>query len=430
MIAFLTRGLLAGLLTGMVMSAHAAGLTLIYSGNLNGELEPCGCSEEGNLGGIQRRYTLLAQLRAQHPGAIVISSGGLLQVEGSSDRIKSDAILRGFAALNYDAIGMQWRDLAYGPEFLQQQNLPWVVSNWHDASIAAQRVIQREGQTLRVFSWLDPAASPLRKMRGDHDVVTPDVAALQQALADAKARGELTLLTADLSAADIEQRLGLAHVDILVQRSGYEVYAEPMRRGRTLVLTPGSRGMRLGVLSLTLSNGGIADWRHVVRPMPASIPNPPQLAAWYQDYNDAVKAEFIRQAAIKQQQAQGESPFAGAQVCQGCHAGEHDTWSASKHARAFEALEAVNKGFDPYCVVCHVVGFGQPGGYADFAVTGHLQGVQCENCHGAARAHAQSAGRIAPANQQWTAPRMCAQCHDQPHSPAFQFDNYWPRIRH
>ena len=84
-------------------------LTLIYSGNLDGELEPCGCSAEGNLGGIKRRATMLAKLRRENPNMVVVSAGGLLSSDGPGDRLKGEYILKGYASLQYDAIGVQWR---------------------------------------------------------------------------------------------------------------------------------------------------------------------------------------------------------------------------------------------------------------------------------------------------------------------------------
>ena len=92
----------------MSSSAYAVNLTLVYSGNLDGELESCGCSEKGNFGGIKRRVTVLDELRKKHPTLVAISSGGLIRAEGSSDRIKSDSILIGFKEFKYDAIGVQW----------------------------------------------------------------------------------------------------------------------------------------------------------------------------------------------------------------------------------------------------------------------------------------------------------------------------------
>ena len=98
-------------------------LTIIYSGNLDGELEPCGCSDEGNYGGIKRRATMLNRLREEVPGLIALSAGGLLSSDGVTDRIKAEFILKGFTGFGYDAIGLQWRDLSYGLKFIGNDSL-------------------------------------------------------------------------------------------------------------------------------------------------------------------------------------------------------------------------------------------------------------------------------------------------------------------
>jgi 2',3'-cyclic-nucleotide 2'-phosphodiesterase (5'-nucleotidase family) len=411
----------------------ASSLTLIYSGNLDGELEPCGCSEEGNFGGIKRRATLLAQLRQQQPRLVVVSAGGLLSSEGSGDRLKGEYILKGFQRLQLDAVAVQWRDLAFGPDFIAGSGLPWVLSNvqaGQDKAFAHQRYIRRGQQMLAFFSWLDPSASPLRQMRGEHSLVTEDTATLQAALQQSHQAGHLTILATDLPAEQAAKVLDLAAVDILIERAGYEVYAEPRQLGKTLVLKAGSRGMRLGRLDLTLQQGRIQQWRHQVLPMPSSMPDAPQLQAWYEEYNARVKADYLKRVARRKQQQGGQSPFVGEEACQSCHVAQYQVWSQSQHATAYEDLEGVGKAFDPACIQCHTVGFNQPGGFFDLNITGHLLGVQCENCHGAGRAHVESAGKKALPNAGWSKAQICGQCHTQPHSPGFDLDSYWPKIAH
>ena len=408
----------------------ANNLSLIYSGNLDGELEPCGCSAEGNLGGIRRRATLLTQLREKSPELVVISAGGLLSTDGPGDQLKGEYILKGFAALNYDAIGVQWRDLAYGAEFALDAPLPWVVSNWQGEGAAKMRVIKRGGQRLAFFSWLDPASSPTRAMQGGHELVESSVTGLQQALAKARQDGKLTILTTTLPADKTQKALGLEHVDILIERAAYEEYGQPRLVGKTLVLQPGSRGMRLGRLDLTISDGHIEKWQHKVLPMPTSIPDAPNLAAWYEEYNAKIKADYLARVAVRKQQESGESPYVGAEVCATCHESQHQVWTESQHAIAYEDLEGVNKAFDPACIKCHTVGFDKPGGFFDFDITGHLMGVQCESCHGAGRAHVEKAGLAPLENAGWQPQQMCAQCHVQKHSPGFDFKTYWPKIAH
>ena len=132
------RWLTVALLTTTWGAAVAAErhATIVYSANLNGELEPCGCAEESNLGGIRRQASKVLEWRKAQPNLFLISSGGLLVSELPSDRIKSEFILKGFAALKYDAVGVQWRDLAYGPKMLQTEPVPWVSTNAAEGDFA------------------------------------------------------------------------------------------------------------------------------------------------------------------------------------------------------------------------------------------------------------------------------------------------------
>ena len=59
-------------------------MTIIYSSNLDGELEPCGCTLEGDLGGIKRRATLVDELRKTSPELFLISSGGYIDYEDTA----------------------------------------------------------------------------------------------------------------------------------------------------------------------------------------------------------------------------------------------------------------------------------------------------------------------------------------------------------
>lgn len=407
-------------------------LSIIYSGNLDGELEPCGCSAEGNFGGIKRRATLLQHLRKETPNLVVLSAGGLLSADGPGDRLKGEYILKGYAALSYDAIAVQWRDLSYGTEFAASAKLPWVLSNSKDTvgGFQRQRVIERDGQRIAYFSWLDSEGSPLRQMQGGHGLLDDSPKALRQALEQAKSQSQLTVLATSLSSQQFAESVGLVNVDILIEKSAYEVYGKPHLQDGTLIVQPGSRGMRLGRLNLIVEAGRILDWQHEILPMPTSIPDAPELAAWYDEYNARVKADYLIRVEARKKLTAGDSPFVGEAVCQTCHAAQHKIWFETQHATAYEKLESVNKAFDPDCIKCHTVGFDQPGGFFDMNITGHLMGVQCESCHGAGREHVRAGGSKLLANSGWPKQKMCAQCHVQKHSPGFDFDKYWPKIAH
>ena len=403
---------------------------LVYSGNLDGELEPCGCSEEGNLGGLKRRMTVLSGLRKENPELVVISAGGLLSSEGPGDRLKSEYILKGFARLKYDAIGVQWRDLVYGSEFALSTPLPWVISNWKNQSVPARNEIKRKGYKLTFFSWLNPEESPLRQMQGQHAMADDSSKPLRIALEQAKQNGQLTILATTMTPDKVEKLVDLDNVDILIEKAAYEVYGQPRKLGNTLIVQPGSRGMRLGRLDLVIENGRIKNWKHSVIPMPDKIKDAPELAEWYAEYNARVKADYLKRVELKKSQKAGKSPYVGEEVCGTCHVAQHEIWSETQHATAFEKLEEVNKSFDPDCIKCHTVGFDKPGGFIDFTTTDNLMGVQCESCHGAGRLHVESGGSQPVPNAKWPREKICGQCHVQKHSPGFDMDSYWSKITH
>ena len=435
-LALLTITTLFLLQSGLHYSfADTVPLTVIYSGNLDGELEPCGCSEEGNLGGIKRRVTTIDRIKEQNQDAVIVSSGGLIASEGTNDYLKAVYILKAFADLGYDAIGVQWNDLNYGAELATQNNLPWVATNWLKDDFAKSKSINRtingSKVTLKFFTWLDPDSSPVRQMPGGKAVTYDDIGKLVKKLKEAKQQQALVILTTTLPLEIIKDQLPLESIDILIVRSAYEVYGEPKKVGNTLVLEPGSRGMRLGKLQLTLAtNNTIKDWEHEVIAMPGSVPDAPRMATWYDEYNAKVKEDYLKRVELRKQRESGESAFIGEEQCKTCHSKQHKVWQESEHAIAFEDLEIVKKSFDPVCIECHVVGFNKAGGFIDINLTPHLMNVQCENCHGAGKEHAKSSGQKPVANKDWPREKMCAQCHVPKHSPSFDINKYWPKIAH
>ena len=168
----------------------------------------------------------------------------------------------------------------------------------------------------------------------------------------------------------------------------------------------------------------------------------PELEGTFRTYDAAVKELFFSNLDRMEQQHQ-ESPFVGNAVCVGCHTNAASIWKNSRHAHAFATLENKGKHFDPECLECHVVGlkpwvaptnasesvlkFVGGTGFLSSSLTPHLKNVQCENCHGPARVHLENS-KIHPANKE---PKSsCVSCHQGSHSPMFNFETYWPKIKH
>ena len=428
---FWAQYLVVVLLSAVYLPLATAGdaLTIVYSGNLDGELEPCGCSAEGNLGGIKRRATMIEQQRAKNPDLVLLSAGGLLSAEGPGDRLKGEYILKGFAKLNYDAIGIQWKDFSYGENFIATTKLPFVVSNMQTDKFLTETLIDNNHASFSFFNWLDPNNAPQKDM--GQSISHSDPSGILKKLETAKKNKQTTILSTTLSLKQAQKIFPLDNVDILIIKAKYEHYGEVQIVDNTLVLQPGSRGMRLGKVQLVIdNNGAIINSKHEVIPLPPEVKDAERMTDWYVEYNEKVKADYEKRVALRKKLEAGESPFAGEMACQSCHKQQHDKWFETRHAEAFYTLQDANKAFDPACIKCHTVGFEVEGGFIDPAITEKLMHVQCENCHGPAKAHVDTAGQKKTGNHNWRPQQMCEQCHVQKHSPDFNFETYWPKISH
>jgi peroxiredoxin len=117
--------------------------------------------------------------------------------------------------------------------------------------------------------------------------------------------------------------------------------------------------------------------------------------------------------------------FSGSEACGVCHESEHETWTFTKHATAFDTLVTHGADNDPECISCHVVGYEKPGGFVSARDTSELENVGCESCHGRGGPHL-SPGFVTAGNYE----PACASCHDAKHSLGFTYPTFLPRVSH
>jgi 2',3'-cyclic-nucleotide 2'-phosphodiesterase (5'-nucleotidase family) len=117
-----------------------------------------------------------------------------------------------------------------------------------------------------------------------------------------------------------------------------------------------------------------------------------------------------------------EPGFASSGRCASCHTKEIAKWSFSKHARAWETMIIEGQTKNPECITCHSTGFGQKGGFGEPSVNNirKYKAVQCEACHGPMRGHPEENS----IHSQPVSPETCLVCHDEANSPNFQWERY------
>lgn len=392
---------------------------LVYSSDFHGELKPCGCSAEGDLGGILRRASKLAQLRKQTPDTVVISAGDILGEATEQGRIKNRYMLLAQHQFRLDALLPGERDLQYGAPAAAPE-LPWVLTNGQRPHTRAVRTrTLSSGTRVHILGVLAP------------ELVYPGEPGLSDPLTalgrHRPEHGGVVIVMVHGPPALAAKVRQLEWVDLVVRGHLDEAVAGPPPAGPMAVLAAGHRGQRLGVAQLATDARGTRLTANRVLTLPGTITDDPTLTGLYRQYDQEVIKWFRQKTHLaKAGRGKGQSPFATDTACGLCHTAIHRQWRASRHARALASLERAGKLEDPECLACHTTGMNRPGGFIAASASPELANVQCEACHGAARQHAGDPMHYTPRR----AMAACGQCHTRTNSPGFDLARYWKKIRH
>lgn len=118
--------------------------------------------------------------------------------------------------------------------------------------------------------------------------------------------------------------------------------------------------------------------------------------------------------------------YVGAHRCRGCHAQAYKKWSLSAHAKGFKQLPAKHRN-TAACLRCHSTGTAK-----------HLQGVQCESCHGPGRYYIRPEVMVDPLLARSVGLRVkrnasgCTSCHTKQvtKGKSFNYKKEWAKIAH
>ncbi len=457
---------------------------LVFTGDIHGHLEPCGCTA-GQSGGFAMRGDLLRQLREEKKWPVTaLDVGGSLndaRVSYPQSKIKFSWILKGLNILGYQGMSLGKEELLLGAEalFIEFNNVsstpdfhvPFLGGNVtlfgaKELGIpTATKVIQVGDLKVGVASITGESTKKSLENSGvlrdpsllqveDPRTVIPQM--LEQLKAE---KPDLLVL---MSASDLTESQALAKefpdFNIVVTAGSVEdPRLEPVFIDKTLLVQVGKKGKNAAVVGVlpdrSMKSTVVALSVDQFKDLPAMI----DLMQGYQDSLKEAWPELSAHAISNP--AQGE--FVGAKACGTCHTFAYSVWKESKHAHAYESLikgrpekkdDWVSRIYDPECLACHVTGWDAQrairyeSGFVDLEKTPLLAGQQCENCHGPGSNHVQQEQawqRGTPVTPKQKAAReamrmtlsrakadLCIRCHDGDNSPNFDFDKYWPKVNH
>ncbi len=460
--------------TGSKLFADWKGLaaTIVITGEMNGYLDPCGCTK-GQLGGLGRRFDLLARMDKQNIPSARIDLGSLTKNPANARggvkqaEEKFNTAIAALEQMKYDAVALSPEDLKFGVFqtlgvlLNQKDKLPIVAANVAPSEAMAQAfagiirpsVVAPAGPyKIGVTAIVDPEWYKALK---DPELtvleVKPPAEALPDVLRKLEAESDVQVLMVQ-GPPEMARSLGeqFKGFDLIVATSPVadpDGRAEPINDGKSYVIQVGQQGKYVGVVGLLAVEKG-------QKTPPIRYQRLPLTDQRYRNADemrtliDVTMQQHLKDLQVVEnfpRMANAAAPtgsaYAGAAACKTCHPNAYDKWLSTPHSHAFETLIHPKdpqriREFDAECVTCHTTGFTYKTGWVSAEKTPQLKGNQCENCHGPASKHVED-----PTNKEFltslhrTAESadksgFCQKCHDSENSPDFAFKVYYPRIVH
>ncbi|NBV44069.1 MAG: hypothetical protein EBR86_00100 [Planctomycetia bacterium] len=448
---------------------------LVLTGELDGYIEPCGCTgKENQKGGLSRRQNFLRALEKAGWPTVAVDLGGQVRRFGRQTEIKFQSIAEGLKAMGYDGVGLGPADLRLPTEGLVAavaavgaEPTPFLSANVGlyglDTGITPTvRTLDVGGLRIGVTAVLgDRQAVAVRNETVEIRSATDGLRAAAAALEEARCDHQVLLAWTNADEAAKYAAL-FPQFDIVVAAGGAdepptEPPALPAAEGRkpARLVELGHKGMY--AVAIGLFPGDAVPLRSQRVPLDArwgESEDMIRLLGAYQSQLERLGLDGLGLSPIRHPTGRR---FAGSAACADCHQAAYDVWKDSGHAGALTTLETQTprRDGDPECLSCHVVGWvpqkyePYEGGFAGKTATPHLAQQGCENCHGPAATHAAvELGDVQATDEQRTRLRAdlslslatpegrekavnnCLECHDLDNSPKFDFDTYWPQVEH
>jgi hypothetical protein len=440
-------------------------LAILFSGMLDGYIEPCGCAGlENQKGGLGRRHALVERLRQKDWPVVNFDLGGMVRRFGPQAAIKYQVAIDAHRIIDYAAIGLGERDLKLPTEILlaqlvQDEESPFVSANVRSAFdndfglTRRYRTIEAGGLRIGVTQVLGEAVGEtLQNVDFQYETPADALPPVIEKMESEKC--DLLILLANVSldeARELAQEFSeFDYVVVAGDSDPPPPQPERIEGTPARLIELGPKGMYVGVLGVYETPKRSFRYQRV--PLDGRFTDSAEISALLTAYQDQLKGQGLAGLGLRANPHPSGRRFAGSEACAKCHSDEFEIWQETPHSHATETLVQlpIPRQFDPECLSCHVTGWDPQeyypfvSGYESLRKTPHLVGNGCENCHGGGAAHvAAESGDVDAEEAELERLRegmrltikqaqrnVCVRCHDLDNSPDFDFEKYWPEVEH
>ncbi len=401
---------------------------LLFTGNTQAQLEPCGCFI-GQSGGLPRRAKAISHIRENGISPLLIDLGGVQPTQHQNmkphsfesedvstdntvhkrDEHRVQTTLTAMDMMGYDAFFpfnaeieiVQNREVDLSFTFLDSDLIP-------DSNSYLMKTVGKKRIALVALDLKKPA----------------EIASVSEKLnflvAEVQAQSDFVVELSH-SPPEVNKVLARKYPGFSAILSPYEGKSEKI--GDVLLAYCNSKGKTLGALLLTDRELDIPSKIQQIA-LTEHVSDGPNVRRLLDDFYHQVATDSQLQSVSHQLfssepfEQDDSNSYIGSQACQECHQKEFTQWSHSSHATAFNTLRTVGREYYPECITCHVTGSGYESGYQiGNPDREHLVDVGCETCHGPGKQHVYTPLKDNIRGQ--VPKKVCMECHTPEHSPGF-----------
>ena len=401
---------------------------LLFTGNTQAQLEPCGCFI-GQSGGLPRRAEAITHIQENGFSPLLVDLGGIQPSQPPSmkphsfesdalstddeiimrDRHRVQTTLTAMEMMGYDAFFPF--DTETGIVQNGEVDLPLIFLDSDLTQNSDSYLIKTVGEKRIALVALDFK---------DSTEIASVSEKFNSVMSEVQAQSDFVVGLSH-SPREVNRELAQKYPGLSAILSPYEGKTEKI--GDVLLAYCSSKGKILGALLLTDGELNISSQVQQIA-LTEHVSDDPNVRKLLDDFYHQVATDHQLQTvsyrlfSSEPFEQEDKNSYIGSQACQECHQKEFTQWSHSSHATAFNTLRTVGREYYPECVTCHVTGSGYESGY-QIGNSGreHLVDVGCETCHGPGKQHAYTPLKENIRGQ--VPEKVCMECHTPEHSPGF-----------
>lgn len=429
--------------TGRVAAPPPENLSILYTCDTRGHIEPCGCAS-GQAGGIARRMTYMRD-NVSGP-AILVDAGDVTAGPRNWEVFEMEYILKGYVAMGYDAVNAGHREASLGKAKLQELNTEYdlfVSANLLDESgqtvLPPYRVVELDnGYRIGILGVMDDRIDA--EDRGEGLIAAPPIDAVGKYLPEVVKQSDFIVVLAyaeeDLMRSLAEQ---FYELDVIVGGRVLQPTRDPIKVNQSRLVYITDKGKAIGRLDIAFDAEGDQVFSNDIHMLLDDIVDDPEITEIVDEFKLRLADMDFQPhrddeeglTTITSARSSASNKFLAAESCKQCHPQAFAKWTESSHSHSFDSLVQRKHAFNPRCLQCHTVGYGSSDGYINQRLTPTFASVSCGNCHGRGEYHTKfHLGEDVPPRAALLKSVNCMTCHDPENSPEFNFETYWEQIGH